>query len=119
VQLTICHVVKTQTTAATLELNAKVAVRNNSLKDLSSDGRCVDGAQFPRYTKNDPDKPWQADDVKKYTQFLSKLEGILTNAGIEPGQLPESGVVVPGQRFATFLDEGIGDVAERSHAGLD
>jgi hypothetical protein len=75
VQLTICHFVKTPTTAATLELNAKVAVRNNSLKDLSSDGRCVDGAQFPRYTKNDPDKPWQADDVKNTHSFLASWKG--------------------------------------------
>jgi hypothetical protein len=33
--------------------------------------------------------------------------------------LPESDVVVPGLRFATFRDEGLGDVAEKSHAGLE
>jgi hypothetical protein len=101
------------------EVNYVLGEFKKKHEDLSSDGRCVDGAQFTLYTQNDPDKPWQADDVKKYTQFLSKLEGILTNAGIEPGQLPESDVVVPGQRFATFRDEGMGDAAEKSHAGLD
>jgi hypothetical protein len=101
------------------EVNYVLGEFKKKHEDLSSDGRCVDGAQFTLYTQNDPDKPWQADDVKKYTQFLSKLEDILTNAGIEPGQLPESDVVVPGLRFATVRDEGIGDAAERSHAGLD
>jgi hypothetical protein len=101
------------------ELNFVLSAYKKKHESLSSNGRCVDGAQFTLYTQNDPDKPWKAEDVKKYTQFLSKLEGVLTQAGIQPGELPESDVTIPGLRFATFRDEDLGDAAEKKHDGLD
>ena len=101
------------------ELNFVLSEYKKKHESLSSNGRCVDGAQFTLYTQNDPDKPWKAEDVKKYTQFLSKLEGVLTQAGIQPGELPESDVTIPGLRFATFRDEDLGDAAEKKHDGLD
>ena len=101
------------------ELNFVQGEFKKKHESLSSNGRCVDGAQFTLYTQNDPDKPWKAEDVKKYTQFLSKLEGVLTQAGIQPGELPESDVTIPGLRFATFRDEDVGEAAENANAGLN
>jgi len=82
-------------------------------------GRCVDGAQFTLYTQNEKGKPWEAGDVKKYTQFLSKLESVLTEAGIKPGELPASDATIPGLRFATFRDEAVGDAAEAADPTLN
>jgi hypothetical protein len=98
-----------------------VFVTNEYKKQMEdvSDDRCVDGAQFTLYTQHDPDKPWKSEDVQKYTNFLIKMENILTEAGIEPGKLPESDVTVPGLRFATFRDEQVGDDAEKANRALN
>lgn len=101
------------------ELNFVKGEFQKQHESLSSDGRCVDGAQFTLYTQKEAGKPWKAEDVQRYTQFLSKLESVLTQAGIEPGQLPESDVTIPGLLYATFRDEGVGEAAEKSHPGLD
>jgi hypothetical protein len=52
------------------------------------------------------------EEVKKYTDFLLKLENTLKDLGIPPGDLPESDATVPGLQYATFRDEAIGDAAE-------
>jgi hypothetical protein len=100
------------------ELNFVKAQYHRAMEDVSDD-RCVDGAQFTLYTQHDTDKPWQPEEVQKYTRFLSKLEKVMTDAGVEPGKLPESDVTLPGLRFATFRDEKVSGDASRADRSLN
>jgi hypothetical protein len=86
--------------------------RRGLLETLNGKGRLVGGAQFTLYTQHAKDKSWKPEEVKKYTDFLLKLENTLKDLGIPPGDLPESDATVPGLQYATFRDEAIGDAAE-------
>ena len=79
---------------------------------LAGKGRLVGNAQFTLYTQHEKGKDWKPEEVKKYTDFLLKLEKTVQDLGIEPDELPASDAVVPGLRFATFRDEAIADAAE-------
>ena len=79
---------------------------------VAGKGRLVGNAQFTLYTQHEKGKDWKPEEVKKYTDFLLKLEKTVQDLGIEPDELPASDAVVPGLRFATFRDEAIADAAE-------
>jgi hypothetical protein len=79
---------------------------------VAGKGRLVGNAQFTLYTQHEKGKDWKPEEVKKYTDFLLKLEKTVQDLGIEPDQLPASYADVPGLRFATFRDEAISDAAE-------
>ena len=79
---------------------------------LAGKGRLVGNAQFTLYTQHEKGKDWKPEEVKKYTDFLLKLEKTVQDLGIAPDELPASDAVVPGLRFATFRDEAIADAAE-------
>ena len=79
---------------------------------LAGKGRLVGNAQFTLYTQHEKGQDWKPEEVKKYTDFLLKLEKTVQDLGIEPDELPASDAVVPGLRFATFRDEAIADAAE-------
>jgi len=99
------------------EINAQVAKYEESKKTLEtalsdSSGRLVANAQFTLYTQHAKGEPWQPEEVKKYTDFLLKIETALKQAGVPPVGLPASDAPVPGLQYATFRDEDIGDAAE-------
>lgn len=103
------------------EINAQIAKYEETKKTLQtalsdSSGRLVANAQFTLYTQHAKGEPWQPEEVKKYTDFLLKIETALKQAGVPPVGLPASDAPVPGLQYATFRDEAIGDAAEAAAA---
>jgi len=102
-----------------LEVNGNIAKfdeqRQAHLDVISGkSGRLVSSAQFTLYTQHEEGKEWKPEEVKKYTDFLLKVEKAIEAAGVAPvAELPASDAPVPGLKYATFRDEGIGDAAER------
>ena len=108
------------------EINAQIAKYEDTKKSLQtalsdSSGRLVANAQFTLYTQHAKGEPWKPEEVKKYTDFLLKIETALKQAGVPPVGLPASDAPVPGLQYATFRDEDIGDNAEAAaaDAGVD
>jgi hypothetical protein len=103
------------------EINAQVAKYEDTKQSLltalsDTSGRLVANAQYTLYTQHAKGEPWKPEEVKKYTDFLLKIETALKQAGVPPVGLPPSDAPVPGLQYASFRDEDIGENAETAAA---